>query len=123
MEFHRDTSADLYVIRGYGPEGIRIGQRVIARSCIVTPERIVEAWPVTEPAQLVAGDLDELFALAPEIVILGTGSTLDFPPPAIGAALAARGIGLEVMDTAAACRTYNVLVHEGRGVAAALILD
>lgn len=122
MEFHRDTSTDLNVIRGYGAEGVRVGDRLLDSSCIVLPERIIEAWPVTRVDDLVAGDFDEIVALAPEIVLLGTGTVIDFPAPDISATLAERGIGLEVMDTAAACRTYNVLIHEGRSVAAALIV-
>ena len=82
----------------------------------------------TETAQLAFGEADPagylslLEVLEPELVVLGTGSRLRFPPPALTAGLLAKGIGVEVMDTAAACRTYNVLMSEGRQVVAALLL-
>ena len=69
-----------------------------------------------------AGDFKFLLALEPEIVLLGTGATLRFPRPALSHCLTQAHIGLEVMDTAAACRTYNILVAEGRRVLAALLL-
>lgn len=122
MEFHRDTSKDLNVIAGYGAEGVRVGSRLLSASCVVSPDRIIENWPATAVERLQPDDLAAVVALEPEIVLLGTGASIAFPAPAVGEALARRGIGLEVMDTAAACRTYNVLAHEGRNVAAALIV-
>ena len=86
------------------------------------PERILEHWPVGDIQAMVTADVTGLIALKPELVLLGTGETLRFPHAAIPGALAAAGIGLEVMDTQAACRTYNILTEEGRNVAAALII-
>lgn len=122
MEFHRDSGAEHHVIKAYGAEGVRVGAQLFATSCIVMPDRIVENWPVARVDQLGIDDLEEVLALQPGIVLLGTGAAIEFPAPELGAELARRGIGLEVMDTAAACRTYNVLAHEGRSVAAALIV-
>lgn len=91
-------------------------------SLVVTPERILENWSVTDAQSLATTDVAGLIALKPELVLLGTGKTLRFPHMSILGALAAAGIGMEVMDTQAACRTYNILTEEGRSVAAALIV-
>jgi uncharacterized protein len=89
-------------------------------SVIVLPERI-EPWPVAGFAALTEAHFAALAALAPEVVLLGTGDRLRFPPPQLVAPLARAGIGLEVMDLRAACRTFNILAAEERQVAAALL--
>ena len=86
------------------------------------PEQILENWPVAHVRALAAADVAGLIALKPELVLLGTGQALRFPHGSVLGALAAAGIGMEVMDTQAACRTYNILTEEGRNVAAALII-
>ena len=91
-----------------------------AASVIVLPERI-EPWAVADFAALTEAHFAALAALAPEIVLLGTGSRLRFPHPRLTTALARAGIGLEVMDVQAACRTFNILAEEERHVAAALV--
>ena len=89
---------------------------------IVVPWRgQVRAWPVTFDS-LTATDFERLLDDAPEVVLFGSGPTLRFVPAALHQALFARRIGIETMDTAAACRTYNVLATEGRSVLAALLL-
>jgi uncharacterized protein len=80
------------------------------------------AWPVAADASPSADDFAVILALAPEIVIFGSGPKLRFAPPAVLQALYSQRIGVETMDTAAACRTYNVLAGEGRSVVAALLL-
>ncbi len=122
MKFTLETGAR-NVIRGYGPEGIRIGEQLVARSCIVTPQQLISDWRPLRYAQLVPEDLDPLLALEPEIVLLGTGARQQFPSRAVRARLAGAGLGHEVMDLGAACRTFNVLLHESRRVAAALFID
>ncbi|MDW8468046.1 MAG: Mth938-like domain-containing protein [Burkholderiales bacterium] len=92
-----------------------------ASSAIVLPERVL-AWQAQSFAALRAQDFDLVLAQAPEIVLLGTGPRQRFPHPSLTRALAAARIGLEVMDLAAACRTFNILAAEDRRVAAALLV-
>ena len=86
------------------------------------PDRIVETWNVSTVEALSRDDIDALALLKPELVLLGTGESLRFPDPKLLAPLVSFGIGAEVMDSRAACRTYNILADEGRNVAAALII-
>jgi uncharacterized protein len=121
MKFTQDNSAAAHAITAHAPGEVRIGERVLRSSVIVSADALDEAWPVRSVVEL-EGSLEAVFSLQPEILILGTGETQHFPEPAVFAAVAARGIGFEVMDNGAACRTYNVLLAEGRRVALALIL-
>jgi uncharacterized protein len=89
---------------------------------IVLPEGIIQDWDVPGYGGLTVRHFEYLVGLQPEIVLFGTGPTLRFPPPALSRPLAAARVGLEVMDTSAACRTYNILVAEGRRVLAALLM-
>ena len=122
MRFSLDIDTSLNFVRGYGPGWIRINDQEIRRSVIVTPERLVLDWPPQTFAELDEPHFSMIMALEPEIVLLGTGCRQQFPHPRLTQALLAQGIGVEVMDTAAACRTYNVIMLEGRRVAAALLL-
>ncbi|MGH8665150.1 MAG: Mth938-like domain-containing protein [Burkholderiales bacterium] len=90
-------------------------------SVVVTPDSISD-WPVAEPSALNAADIGSLLEHTPEIALIGTGARLQFPPAAVLRPLIDAGIGYEVMDTAAACRTYAILMAEGRRVVAALIV-
>ncbi len=110
------------LIRGYSAGGVRIGERVVSRSCIVAADTLIE-WDAPSVSELAASHLDPVFALNPELVLLGTGHTQRFPSASVRAAFASRGIGLEPMDLHAACRTYNVLVQEERRVVALLFLE
>jgi len=111
------------MIRAVSPGEIRVGDRVIRTSVIIGAEDIIPDWPVSSTRDLDESSLAPVLALAPDILLLGTGSALVFPGRDIHAGVLARNIGLEVMDTPAACRTYNILVAEGRKVIAALIVD
>ncbi len=91
-------------------------------SLIVLPDRVITDWPPSGFEALSQAHFEVILEFKPEIVLLGTGATLRFPHPSLTQALIRMQVGLEVMDTAAACRTYNILVTEGRKVAAALIL-
>ena len=86
------------------------------------PDRIMADWNVQSFESLASQDIEALAALKPELVLIGTGDRLRFPDPRLLASLASARIGAEVMDTRAACRTYNILAEEGRNVAAALII-
>ena len=122
MRFTLDTRPGANLVTGIGPEGVRIGEQWFRGSIILNAAELVPDWPVVDIQALDLDALAPALRLAPEILVLGTGERIRFPDSALYAALAARGIGLEVMDTAAACRTYNVLVAEERPVVAALIL-
>ena len=93
------------------------------RSCLVTAEQLITDWPPATFAELAPAHLEAIFALAPELVLLGTGPTQRFSPPEVRSEFARRRIGLEVMQLGAACRTFNVLVQEDRRVLAALFLS
>jgi len=96
---------------------------ILTHSFIIAPGRLIQDWAPQTLAQLKPEHMQAALESKPELVIVGTGNTLEFPPVAITEALYREGIGVEFMDSAAACRTYNVLMHEGRGVLAAVILD
>jgi uncharacterized protein len=123
MRFSEADDSDGHLIDAYGTEGIVIGGRRFARGLIVTPSRIVEDWGPSDPAALRVEHLEALLELAPnaQVLVVGTGERQVFPNPALYVAVIQRGIGIEVMDTGAACRTYNILVSEGRRVVAGLM--
>jgi uncharacterized protein len=89
---------------------------------VVTAEKVVTDWPARDFASLGESHFAYLLAFQPEVLLLGTGSRLQFPHPRLYRVLTEARIGLECMDTAAACRTYNILVAEGRKVVAAILL-
>ena len=122
MQFTRDQQADLS-IRSIERGAIRIGEATLTASFALTTEDIVRDWPVQEIAGLEVTQLEPILAAQPEMIVVGTGWQHQFPPRELMFALARRGIGLEVMDTPAACRTINILLGEGRRVAALLIMD
>ena len=122
MKFNLDRPATAHIVRSYAPGLIRIGDRDIAASVIVTASTLIEPWRPRRMMDLAAADLEPVLALRPEVLLLGSGARQVFPPHELLARLHAARIGVEVMDTGAACRTYNVLVGEGRAVAAALII-
>ncbi len=121
MKFQATDLARQKAFTGYGEGYVLVNGERHARSIVVLADRVLP-WPVAGFEALAAGHFAELLALKPEVVLLGTGAQLRFPHPSITAALPAAGIGLEIMDTQAACRTYNILVAEERVVAAALVI-
>jgi uncharacterized protein len=110
------------LIRSYAPGEVRIGERVIRGSCLVTVDQIIEGWRPRTAADLTLEDLQPAIAMKPEVIVIGSGPRQEFPAPEVLGAVLSRGIGCEVMDTGAACRTYNILASEGRTVVAALLL-
>ena len=110
-------------ITSCGAGFVSVNGKRYEHSLVVTPERIHTDWPVAELARLGAEHFRGILAAGPEVVLLGTGARLQFPRPEVLRPLVDAGIGYEVMDTAAACRTYGILVAEGRQVVAALIVD
>lgn len=122
MRFTLDSGSGVHTIRSYARDEIHVGEQVVRTSCIVSADTLIAPWETTRAAELQLAQLEPVFALRPEIVLLGTGARQEFPPAAVRREFAARAIGLETMDVGAACRTFNVLVQEERKVAAALIL-
>jgi uncharacterized protein len=122
MKFTLEATSRVNLIRGYSSQEIRIGELRLQASCIVSADSLIEAWAPQSFAELSPEHLEAILALKPELVLLGTGPSQRFPPSAIRSAFTSRGVGLEVMDLGAACRTFNILVQEDRRVVAALFL-
>jgi uncharacterized protein len=122
MKFHLSTSEG-NVFTGHGADFVRLGVIEYRENLLVTPERIVTAWAPGGFEALCEADFAAIAALEPEVALLGTGATLRFPNPRLTRPLIDAGIGLEVMDTPAACRTFNILAAEGRKVVAAVLVE
>lgn len=122
MKLNLDLQAGTHVIRSYAPGEVRIGDRTLRQSLIVTATSLVEDWRPRTMDELQASDLAVILALRPAVLLLGSGPRQQFPEHSLLAKLYAARVGFEIMDTGAACRTFNVLVAEGREVAAALML-
>ena len=122
MRFSLDTDTSKHFIKSYGPGWINVNEQPIRRSVIVTPDQLLTDWPPQTFADLEEQHFAAIMALGPEIVLLGTGDRQRFPRPKLTQSLLAQGVGVEIMDTAAACRTYNVIMLEDRRVAAALLM-
>jgi len=110
-------------VTGYGPGWIAIQGEKISHSVLISSEGLSENWPCSTFADLTPAHFAQLETLDVELIIFGSGQQLRFVPPAWLAGLMQRHIGLETMDTQAACRTYNILAGEGRKVAAALLVE
>jgi uncharacterized protein len=143
MQFTQELDHSTYVIRSYGPgevvlteplseeamhaaaegdqEALRLKRRTLRESSIVTPKKVLK-WSPRSADSLEAEHLADIVDEEPEIVIIGTGKHSNWPPASIIRFFTARGIGVEIMDTAAACRTYNILMYEGRKVVVALMM-
>ncbi|MCU7905659.1 MAG: Mth938-like domain-containing protein [Candidatus Thiodiazotropha sp. (ex Epidulcina cf. delphinae)] len=122
MKFILDDIDAGHAIQRYGQGEIVINGIIHRRSLVILPDRIIAEWRPESCQELLQNDFALLAELTPEIVVLGTGAKQRFPHPSLTQPLIESRIGLEVMDTAAACRTYNILMSEGRRVAAALIM-
>ena len=121
MKIHLESGIGQNLIRAYAPGSITINDKAYTQSLIVTPTQVSD-WPPASFAELLTTHFDMLAAMRPEVVILGTGTKLQFPPASLTRGLVDANIGLEVMDTGAACRTYNIHMSDGRRVAAALLM-
>lgn len=123
MKLQPDRITSANVISAFGPEGMTVNGQLLSGSAIVPHTGDVLAWPVNRLEDLTAEHFEAVARLAPEVVLLGSGARLRFARPELLRPLIERRIGVETMDTAAACRTYNILVSEGRAVVAALLLE
>ena len=121
MQLNLERPDYTWFLRGADGRHALVNERILERSFIIAPEALVEDWPVTDAKAMQPEDLAGLFDLKPEVIVLGTGPTQRFPSAAVMHACLSRGIGLEVMDNAAAARTYSVLAGEGRRVVAGFI--
>ncbi|MEO7205886.1 MAG: MTH938/NDUFAF3 family protein [Steroidobacteraceae bacterium] len=122
MRFAQDSTSGIHVIRAYGSGELRVNENVYRGAVILSATTVIAAANIHNLADLIAMDVSRTLALEPELVLLGTGARQIFPTGAFGAQFLRVGIGFEVMDTSAACRTFNVLVSEQRRVAALLLL-
>jgi uncharacterized protein len=111
-----------YTLRGADGRHALVNERTLIRSFVIAPDALVEDWPVADIATMRPADLDALFALQPELIVLGSGEAQAFPPADVMATCLQRGIGLEAMTNAAAARTFNVLAGEGRRVVAGFVI-
>lgn len=122
MKFELDDSAGALSIAEYAPGWIRVGDARIESSCVVTATDVHHELLPARLEDLEARHFESVLALSAEIIVLGTGARQQFIDFAHVNELAARGVGLEIMDTGAACRSFNILTAEGRAVAAALFM-
>ena len=123
MKLHLANMAGLNVFTAYGDDYVAVNHEKHLKNLIVLPENIIPEWSTATVETLAAEDMQKLLELGTEIILLGTGNRLRFPAGPLMRPFAPAGIGLEIMDLRAACRTYNILAAEGRKVAAALLLD
>ncbi|TQM12929.1 uncharacterized protein FB548_1783 [Pseudoxanthomonas sp. 3HH-4] len=122
MQLNHELPDYAFTLRSADGQSARVNDRTLSASFILSPQQLVEDWPVRDSASLAPDDLAPLLALKPEVILLGTGERQVFPPAAVMAACLRQGIGLEVMTNAAAARTFIVLASESRKVVAGFLL-
>lgn len=123
MKLHSTATQQYQTVTAYDENGVEINLIPFSYSLVVLPEIAPSSWPVTSFDALTAEHFEQIDAITPDVVILGTGARQRFVHPRLTASLTARRIGVECMDNQAACRTYNILMAEGRKVALALIFE
>ncbi len=122
MKFAQDSQQDGYIITAYDADAIIINGKAFMQSLVIAKTQLHENWNISEINQLSSEHVEKILAFEPELIIIGTGDKLVFPPVETYSAIIERGIGVDFMDTHAACRTYNILMSESRDVVAGLIL-
>jgi uncharacterized protein len=122
MKMALDNPSGVNTVRRYEPGRVTVRQQHIERSAIILPQALLTDWEPDSVADLSPAHLDPVMAHDIEVLILGTGESQVFPEPALLAPLMRAGIGFEIMDNAAACRTYNILLAEERRVALAILI-
>ena len=123
MPLTEDIISSQYRITGYHSDAVLVNNRKYHSSLIVSADNLVSQWPVRSVNDLSDDTLQSLFEFNADVVLLGTGQKQRFPDAKIMGLFGQRGIGLEVMDNGALCRTFNILVAEDRAVVAAILLD
>ena len=132
MQFTQATSAGRYTIRSYGPgeisvlrttdSGVETPAEIMTQSLILTPAHVIRDWPPQQFDELTAMHFDIFEQLRPEVLLLGCGARQRFLSADLRRLLAQRGLNVELMNTGAACRIYNILLGDERNVAAALLM-
>ena len=123
MKLDLDTNSGTNSVQAYSKQGIQIAGQWYSNNLLLTPDTIIDNWQANPVAGLTLKDFSLLLPQKPEVMILGSGQKIQFPPKPLYVELASLGIGLEVMDTEAACRTFNILLSEDRLVVAAMYLE
>lgn len=123
MPLAEDRVTSRHRITAYGPQTVTVNETVYHQSLVLTADAVHSPWPVTSLRELDAEAFEPVLASNPAVVLLGTGTQQQFPEARIYGLFGERGIGLEVMDNGALCRTFNILVAEDRAVTAAIILE
>jgi len=123
MKLHSTSTQQYQTVTGYDEHGVEINAVAFDYSLIVLPEAAPVPWPVAKFEDLQAEHFAQIDAISPDVVIVGTGMRQRFAHPKLFSMLTKRRIGIECMDSQAACRTYNILMAEGRKVALALIIE
>jgi len=123
LKLQSDPHSGANTITGYGDGYVEINQTPYAHAVLLSSDGAISAWPVESFSSLEASDFEQMIALKPELILIGTGSRQRFPKPELLKSLISAKIGFEIMDSQAACRTYNILVGEGRQVLLALIVE
>ncbi|WP_266158376.1 Mth938-like domain-containing protein [Dyella silvatica] len=122
MDLSLDRPDDYLFVRRVSAHGVIVVDREFDRSFLLAPDGVVENWPIQAANTLAAEHVEAILTLKPELVLLGTGERQHFPAAAFLAGFLRKNVGIEVMDNAAAARTYNLLAAEGRRVVVAFIL-
>jgi uncharacterized protein len=122
MRIQLESGGEANLIRTYAPGRVVVNETAYGASLIVKPDEVIADWPPQTFAHLAESHFQILAELRMEVVLIGTGASLRFPRSDLLRPLIAAGCGFEIMDTGAACRTYNILMGEGRRVAAALLM-
>lgn len=123
MKLHLDEHEGIHVVEAYQEDAVTISGTRHTSSLVVTQDQVIPDWRPGSISDITGADLEVILDLSPEVVLLGTGRALTFLPPQMLGDFMARGIGVEFMDSHAACRTYNILAAEYRKVAAAIIIE
>lgn len=122
MKFAQDSQDEGYVITAYDRGTVSVNGKAFQQSFIICATQLYENWGLNAIDSLAAKHIEQILSLQPELILIGTGEHLAFPAVEMYSSIIRRGIGVDFMDTGAACRTYNILMSEGRNVVAGLIL-
>ncbi len=122
MKFAEDHNSSKYKITGYDAKGVKINGKTFKQSFILSPMEFISDWQPQDLSSLSVEHFSDLYKMKPEVIILGTGAKQVFPDREILKYLVQNRIGYEIMDTQAACRTFNVIMAEGRNVVAGMFI-
>ena len=123
MKLQSDPHSGANTITGYGPGYVEINQTPYSHAVLISSDGAISQWPVHSFEGLEPSHFGQMVDLKPELILIGTGNKQRFPRPELLKTLISAKVGFEIMDSQAACRTYNILVGEGRQVLLALIVE